>query len=332
MLRYLIALVCLAGSLWAQDDFYLHRGDRLLVYGSSARETRLDLAFLESYVSTRFPDQNISISYGSADRVPLLKNAGEWGRSVEMPTVLLLLLPQPSAGADTEKEAISQLQAVRELFPSVRLAAVRFGDQSMVSPGAKPVEIPAGITVWRLMGGLSLFPSETDGVLTAVQLLRLWHAPAVVTNVELDVSTGRVQAENTTVREVVPGRFVGWTQDEKALPLPLACTSRLSRFNNLVQSINLQKLRVTGLAESQYTLTIDGNRVRTFTRGELEDGVNLALLNTPMTRQADQLYTLIRNRESAATRQPGTEPIPLGDEARTHIRPRTHDYELQPLR
>jgi hypothetical protein len=47
-----------------------------------------------------------------------------------------------------------------------------------------------------------------------------------------------------------------------------------------------QMLRVEGLEPGVYQLSIDGKAVASFTREELQQGVNLALVKTPMLEQA----------------------------------------------
>jgi hypothetical protein len=48
-------------------------------------------------------------------------------------------------------------------------------------------------------------------------------------------------------------------------------------------------LTVTGLAPSDYALTIDGQPVANFTADALQHGINLARLSTPMLRQSQTL-------------------------------------------
>jgi hypothetical protein len=55
-------------------------------------------------------------------------------------------------------------------------------------------------------------------------------------------------------------------------------------------------LRVTGLAQGRYKLTIDGNIAGTWSEKELTDGVNLAVLDTPMARQSADVRDLTIRR------------------------------------
>jgi hypothetical protein len=68
--------------------------------------------------------------------------------------------------------------------------------------------------------------------------------------------------------------------------------SLVIRCSDVTAALNEQPLRVTGLNEGAYTLRIDGAAVGTFSGVELAEGVNLAVLDTPMARQAKQVYDL----------------------------------------
>jgi hypothetical protein len=60
----------------------------------------------------------------------------------------------------------------------------------------------------------------------------------------------------------------------------------------VTEALNQEPLRVTGLKSGSYTLQIDGTTVGTFSGDDLAKGVNLAVLSTPMSQQANEVYTL----------------------------------------
>ena len=62
--------------------------------------------------------------------------------------------------------------------------------------------------------------------------------------------------------------------------------------SDVAEALNRQSLRVTGLHDGVYTLEIDGQPVGTFNNDQLASGINLALLETPMTKQAREVYEL----------------------------------------
>jgi hypothetical protein len=62
--------------------------------------------------------------------------------------------------------------------------------------------------------------------------------------------------------------------------------------SEFAQSLNQQPLKVTGLKEGDYSLRIDGVEIGTFGSRKLAEGVNLALLPTPMFKQAQEVHKL----------------------------------------
>jgi hypothetical protein len=70
----------------------------------------------------------------------------------------------------------------------------------------------------------------------------------------------------------------------------------LLRLTNIEAELNQEPLRVTGLEEGRYKLTIDGQTTGTFAAAELAKGINLADFATPMRRQSDEVSWLVRDR------------------------------------
>jgi lysophospholipase L1-like esterase len=133
-------------------------------------------------------------------------------------------------------------------------------------------------------------PAEGVHLVMAAALLHAWHAPPVVTDVEIDGATGAIRrSENTTVSEVAIRDGISWTQDDGALPLAIDKgpeTIELAlRYSDVVKLLDQQTLRVTGLAEGEYRLQIDGQDAGVFDARQMEQGVNLGLLSTPMMKQ-----------------------------------------------
>ncbi len=87
-----------------------------------------------------------------------------------------------------------------------------------------------------------------------------------------------------------------WTQLDKSLPFPVdlkdpvvALATKSSDFFN---ALDRQVLKVDGLTADEYTLSIDGESVGTFSKGDLGIGINLAELVTPMSKQAVEVHKL----------------------------------------
>lgn len=137
-----------------------------------------------------------------------------------------------------------------------------------------------------------IHPSETAQWVMAEELLRTWHASPVVSRVELDAASGVVSvAQNADVSQVhLTSSGITWTALEHALPLPLSTENPMMQFTIRVANLELMNqeiLQVRGLGSSLYSLQIDGKPVADLTRDQLRNGVNLALLATPMLDQAN---------------------------------------------
>jgi len=89
----------LAGVAWAQGNFYLKDGDRVVFYGDSITEQRLYTTYVETYVVTRLPQLNVSFVHSGVggDRV-----TGGWAGPIDLrlsrdvfaykPTVVTIML------------------------------------------------------------------------------------------------------------------------------------------------------------------------------------------------------------------------------------------------
>jgi lysophospholipase L1-like esterase len=128
----------------------------------------------------------------------------------------------------------------------------------------------------------------------AESILKSWGAPSIVSSASIDAAKGTVLlADNTTITQLQHGKAgLSWVELDNALPLPLAPVevdpylALALQASDLTEALNQQPLRVTGLAAGSYRLLIDEQEAGTFTADELDKGVNLALLETPMAEQA----------------------------------------------
>ena len=129
--------------------------------------------------------------------------------------------------------------------------------------------------------------------------------------------------------------------------------SLVLRSSDVAEKLNDEELRVSGLKNGVYTLKIDGEKVATFNNDELARGVNLALLDTPMSKQAKEVYDLTVSRCDVHNNRWRTVQVPLAsynlpaaqpamqsfdalDEAllqkrREAAKPKPHKYELVPV-
>jgi hypothetical protein len=131
-------------------------------------------------------------------------------------------------------------------------------------------------------------PGPAGHLLMAEALLKAWHAPAIVSDVEIDVAAGKVRKSvNATVGDL---NGAAWTQTEKALPMPIdwkdASTQLAMKASDFVDALDQEILKVNGLKPGKWTLTIDGKEAGSFDSEELGHGINLVKFETPMMDQA----------------------------------------------
>lgn len=136
-----------------------------------------------------------------------------------------------------------------------------------------------------------IHPSETGHWILAVALARCLRSTAIVSQTVLDAASGKtVSAKRTSISELqLSANGMSWTQQDEALPLPLELNNPEIQFLLSVSDLktwDLQLLQIHGLSAGRYRLSIDGELIASFTKEELDAGVNLALLETPMEKQS----------------------------------------------
>ncbi len=146
-------------------------------------------------------------------------------------------------------------------------------------------------------------PGFAGHLIMAEALLKSWDARPLVSSVTIvaGVKPKLEAAEHASVSGLASAKSLSWTESEDALPLPFAEWEQawgvgplplVLRSSDVSQSLNDEALKISGLKSGVYSLKIDGAQVATFNSDELGRGVNLALFETPMTKQAKEVYDL----------------------------------------
>jgi lysophospholipase L1-like esterase len=147
-------------------------------------------------------------------------------------------------------------------------------------------------------------PAISGHLIMAEQLLKAWNARPLVASVTIDAQGSQPKlaaSEHTQVSGLKGSNGLTWTETDDALPLPFAdwtsggggaLMSLAIRSSDVTEALNQEPLRVSGLKPGNYTLQIDGATVGSFSSADLEKGINLATLNTPMAQQAVEVYKL----------------------------------------
>ncbi len=203
-----------------------------------------------------------------------------------------------------------------------------------------------------------IHPGNAGQLLMAQALLKAWNAPSLVSAVNLDAREPKVvSADQASVTDLArSGEGLTWTQLDKALPFPVDLKDPIvalaTKTADFFTALDRQPLKVDGLSPNEYTLSIDGEMVGTFTNDQLNTGINLAELVTPMTKQAIEVHklTLKHNNlhklrwrqiqvpyqtaksEHLAQALEGLDGIEaeMVAEQHTMAQPKPHKYELKP--
>jgi lysophospholipase L1-like esterase len=130
--------------------------------------------------------------------------------------------------------------------------------------------------------------------LMAEALLKAWGAPARVASITLDVTRpAALETVNAQISDLHSNKHtLIWTEIDQALPLPLPSADSdpfldlAARSSDLINALDQETLRVSGLPSGNYRLTIDEKMVGDFGSDQLASGLNLARLDTPMLEQS----------------------------------------------
>ena len=343
MSRFLLTLLYFS-TLGPGQQFYLRPEDRVLFVSGSNAERSLHEKVIQAFVLTRFPEWQTEFRRWSE------------GDSTYSPTVLVA---SPSFGSVERLYSFSFLRTARLTsfdpgapfhWPAATLTIDWDAFRSALA-GKAGTTSPAATLEHGIPAGAS------GHLLIAQAVLQAWHAPALVSAVEINALHGIIiRSENTNVRDLENGRVIAWSQDDRALPVAIdfkepaiAATVAGSEF---VRLLDQETLRITGMAAERYRLTIDGKPQGEFHRDQLDRGLTLSLMATPMWKQSMEVYALTRRQEEfdASRRQLLAVSVPerraqwksewealdnaeaaFAASLRSKARPKTHDYELQPV-
>ncbi|HVT12109.1 MAG TPA: SGNH/GDSL hydrolase family protein [Fimbriimonadaceae bacterium] len=155
------------------------------------------------------------------------------------------------------------------------------------NPEAAPLILPDGI-----------HPATPGHAVMAAHLLASWNASALVSDVEIDASAGKVlKSEHATISKL---SGLSWTCSEGSLPYPLPLTDPNVRVavehTDLLSRVGVERLAVKGLAAGTYRLEIDGKKVGEFAADKLASGIELGACETPMMDQAMKVLDLAKKR------------------------------------
>lgn len=190
---------------------------------------------------------------------------------------------------ETQKEFYAPLAPLAQKFE------IPFADQYAVTrTQLEKMEADKADNVKPFPDGFHTAPA--GGLQMAHAILTSLHAPALVSEVTIDVPTSKIteKACKVTGLSADPAELEFARLDE-ALPLPLQAEwSSLLPYLNDLKDLNWYGLKVTGLASGKYAVLIDGVEVAQHSADELASGVNLGnVTKGPIYDQAKKVRAAI---------------------------------------
>lgn len=139
------------------------------------------------------------------------------------------------------------------------------------------------------------------GLLMAHTILVGLHAPAIVSDVEIDAAGKKAKPTDCTVEELsVTSDGISFQRTDKALPMPIQPDWRgILPYVSHLKDLNYYGLKVTGLNGGNYALSIDGKKVGEYTADALSKGVNLGNLGAgALFEQGQEVFKLINEKNN----------------------------------
>jgi lysophospholipase L1-like esterase len=145
-------------------------------------------------------------------------------------------------------------------------------------------------------GGDAVHPGPIGHTVMAWAVLKGLGASALVSRAEIDAAAGKVQAaEACRVDHLKVGQgAVSFDRLDQALPMPIDASAEPAlKLAPILEDLSRYELRITGLPEKTYELSIDGEPAGKATAQELAKGWNLANVAGPITKQSRQVLSLV---------------------------------------
>ena len=155
-------------------------------------------------------------------------------------------------------------------------------------------------------GGDAVHPGPIGQTVMAWAVLKGLGASALVSSAEIDAASGTVKSSEgcqvTNVKMAESG--VSFDRLDAALPMPIDERAEPAlKLAPVLDDLDRLELRVSGLAASQYDVTIDGQSAGQVSGEELGKGWNLANAKGPITQQAREVLKLVFDKNNVYFRR-----------------------------
>ncbi len=398
-LALLAAFVAAAPLAAAEpNDFFFKKGDRIVFLGDSITEQYQYSTDIELYLTTRFPEWNLTFINAGIGGDTATGGANRFASHVlaEKPTAVTIDFGMNDGGygAFDKKRADQFLEKTEAMLKATKEAGVRV---ALISPNAVEVrsnpkqktyletqkefygplkelaekynlpfvdqyavtraafeKITADNSTMKAFPD-SVHTAPAGALLMAHTILIGLHAPAIVSDLEIDASGQKVGKATHCKAAIVAGDANGVTfeRTDEALPLPVSKDWRpMLPYVDQLKDLNFYGLKVAGLKEGKYALSIDGKEVGSYAANDLAAGVNLGNLDAgPLFEQGEAVVKAINEKNELVHhrfRDVVMKPAAVGEQAKIDdlkrrmgeidlreaaiyklAQPKTHKFELK---
>lgn len=237
---------------------------------------------------------------------------GSHGGGVEPSSYFLRDFVMRYSRAGIWRPAAGECAAVHGEGDAAQVASALYLFHCLRHPGSR-VYIRAGKPVKKEMDILLDDPAGNSAYARAGRVLERMRECPLVAQAVVDAVTGRVwqrrdrrnkpETKNAVVSAVLKCKDrVSFTYAPKAMPLP-AAVAEAAKECAFLDKLNRELIVVENLAAGEYDLLFDGRKIGRFTAEEFAKGVNVAALDTPNRRIADEAAGLAKLIPGAEARE-----------------------------
>jgi lysophospholipase L1-like esterase len=326
------------------NDFFFKKGDRIVFLGDSITEQYQYSTDIELYLTTRFPEWNLTFINAGIGGDTATGGANRFATHVlaEKPTAVTIDFGMNDGGygAFDKKKADAFIEKTEVMLKAAKEAGVRV---ALISPNAVEVRTNPGLKTYletqkefyaplkelaekykvpfvdqyavtraimdkiaadkapvKAFPGGGIHTGPAGGLLMAHTILVGLHAPAMVSDLEIDAATHKAGKATRCKADKVEGDADGVTFErmDEAPPLPVAKDWRdILPYVDQLKDLNYYGLKVSGLKDGKYGLSIDGKEVGTYSGDQLAAGVNLGNLDSgPLFDQGEAVFKAINEK------------------------------------
>jgi len=144
-------------------------------------------------------------------------------------------------------------------------------------------------------GGDAVHPGPKGHTLMAWAVLKGLGASSFVSSAEIDAASAKATVENCQVKNIkLADHTLTFDRLDQALPMPIDKRAQEALpLAPILTDLSRLELRVTGLPEGTYTVSIDGENAGNVTSESLGRGWNFSNAPGPITKQTSELLDLI---------------------------------------